>query len=72
MQTAKRSTSILEIVALNSPDGRYDSLFLSNYATINLLDEVARIDGVGNVPCSAPANTPCDFGWTRRSCRRAS
>ena len=49
MQTAKRSTSILEIVALNSPDGRYDSLFLSNYATINLLDEVARIDGVGNV-----------------------
>ena len=36
VQTAKRSTSILEIVALNSPDGRYDSLFLSNYATINL------------------------------------
>ncbi|MGE0849859.1 MAG: efflux RND transporter permease subunit [Hyphomicrobiaceae bacterium] len=49
VQTAKRSTSILEIVALNSPDSRYDSLFLSNYATINLLDEVARIDGVGNV-----------------------
>ena len=49
VQTAKRSTSILEIVALNSPDGRYDSLFLSNYATINLLDEVSRIDGVGNV-----------------------
>jgi hydrophobic/amphiphilic exporter-1 (mainly G- bacteria), HAE1 family len=49
VQTAKRSTSILEIVALSSPDGRYDSLFLSNYATINLLDEVSRIDGVGNV-----------------------
>ena len=49
VQTAKRSTSILEIVALTSPDGRYDSLFLSNYATINLLDEIARIDGVGNV-----------------------
>ena len=42
VQTAKRSTSILEIVALSSPDGRYDSLFLSNYATINLLDEIAR------------------------------
>jgi hydrophobic/amphiphilic exporter-1 (mainly G- bacteria), HAE1 family len=49
VQTNKRSTSILEIVALTSPDGRYDSLFLSNYATINLLDEIARLDGVGNV-----------------------
>ena len=49
VQTAKRSTSILEIVALSSPDGRYDSLFLSNFATINLLDEISRIDGVGNV-----------------------
>ena len=48
VQTAKRSTSILEIVALSS-DGRYDSLFLSNYATINLVDELARVDGVGNV-----------------------
>jgi HAE1 family hydrophobic/amphiphilic exporter-1 len=49
VQTAKRSTSILEIVALSSPDGRYDSLFLSNYATIHLLDEISRVDGVGNV-----------------------
>ncbi len=49
LQTVKKSTSILEIVALTSPDGRYDSLFLSNYATINLLDEIARLDGVGSV-----------------------
>jgi len=49
VQTNKKSTSILEIVALTSPDGRYDSLFLSNYATINLIDEIARIDGVGSV-----------------------
>ena len=49
VQTAKRSTSILEIVSLESPDGRYDSLFLSNYATINLVDEMSRIDGVGSV-----------------------
>jgi len=49
VQTNKRSTSILEIVSLSSPDGAYDSLFLSNYATINLLDEISRIDGVGNV-----------------------
>ena len=49
VQTNKKSTSILEIVALTSPDGRYDSLFLSNYATINLLDEIARLPGVGSV-----------------------
>lgn len=49
VQTNKRSTSILEIVTLGSTDGKLDSLFLSNYATINLLDEIARVDGVGNV-----------------------
>ena len=45
----QRSTSILQIIALTAPRGRYDSLFLSNYATINLVDSLARIPGVGNV-----------------------
>jgi hydrophobic/amphiphilic exporter-1 (mainly G- bacteria), HAE1 family len=45
----QRSTSILQIIALTSPGGHYDSLFLSNYATINLVDSLARIPGVGNV-----------------------
>src|SRR6201990_1855725 len=45
----KKSTAILEIVALTSPDGRYDSLFMSNYATINLVNELSRVPGVGNV-----------------------
>src|SRR5215470_5520194 len=45
----KRSTAILEIVTLTSPDQRYDSLFLSNFATIRLKDEIARLPGVGNV-----------------------
>jgi HAE1 family hydrophobic/amphiphilic exporter-1 len=45
----KRSTSILQIVTLTSPDARYDSLYLANYATIRLKDEVARLPGVGNV-----------------------
>ena len=45
----KNSTAILQIVTLSSPDGRYDSLYLANYATINLKDEVARLHGVGNV-----------------------
>jgi HAE1 family hydrophobic/amphiphilic exporter-1 len=45
----KRSTAILQIVTLTSPDGRYDSLYLANYATIRLKDEIARLPGVGNV-----------------------
>jgi HAE1 family hydrophobic/amphiphilic exporter-1 len=45
----QKSTSILQIVTLTSPQRTYDSLFLSNYATLNLLNEMARIPGVGNV-----------------------
>jgi HAE1 family hydrophobic/amphiphilic exporter-1 len=45
----KKSTSMLEIVSLTSPDNRYDSLYLSNYATINLVNELERVPGVGNV-----------------------
>src|SRR6202034_4404235 len=45
----KISTSILLFVTLSSPDGRYDSLYLANYATIRLKDELARLPGVGNV-----------------------
>jgi HAE1 family hydrophobic/amphiphilic exporter-1 len=45
----KKSTSMLEIVSLFSPDDRYKSLYLSNYATINLVNELERVPGVGNV-----------------------
>jgi hydrophobic/amphiphilic exporter-1 (mainly G- bacteria), HAE1 family len=45
----KKSTAILLFVALTSPNETYDSLFLSNYATINIRDELSRLPGVGNV-----------------------
>jgi HAE1 family hydrophobic/amphiphilic exporter-1 len=45
----KRSTAILLFVTLTSSDAVHDSLYLSNYATINLKDELARLPGVGNV-----------------------
>jgi len=44
----KRSTAILQIVTLTSPDRRYDSLYMSNFATIRLKDEISRLPGVGN------------------------
>jgi len=46
---AKRSMNILLVVALNSPNSTYDTLFLSNYATINVLDELKRIPGAADV-----------------------
>jgi hydrophobe/amphiphile efflux-1 (HAE1) family protein len=46
--TVKKKLSFpLMVVALYSPDGSYDQNFLSNYLTINVLDAVARIKGVG-------------------------
>ena len=45
----QKSTAILQFVTLSSPDDRYDSLFLANYATISLQPELARLPGVGQV-----------------------
>ena len=44
----KRSTSILAVVTLSSPDGRYDPVFISNYALLNIIDELKRTPGVGD------------------------
>ena len=46
---AKVSSNFLMAVALSSPKGTYDSLFLSNYATQNVLDDLKRVPGVGQV-----------------------
>ncbi len=45
----KKSTAVLLFVTLYSPDSRYNSLYLANYATIHLKDELSRVPGVGNV-----------------------
>lgn len=45
----KRSTAMLEVITLESPGATYDSSFLSNYATINIVNELARLPGVANV-----------------------
>src|SRR6266436_2781747 len=45
----KMSPNTLMIVNLVSPDGRYDSIFLSNYATIYVKDELGRLPGVAGI-----------------------
>ncbi|MCK8601542.1 efflux RND transporter permease subunit [Desulfoferrobacter suflitae] len=47
--TKKVSTAILQVITLTSPDNRYDSLYMTNYALINLRDIIARLPGVGDV-----------------------
>ncbi|MCU7998256.1 efflux RND transporter permease subunit [Shewanella sp. SM95] len=47
--TEKSSPDLTMVVHLLSPDNRYDMLYLSNYAALNVKDELARINGVGAV-----------------------
>ncbi len=49
VSTLKSTPAFLMVVHLTSPDGRYDSLYLRNYATLNVRDLLARIPGVGDV-----------------------
>jgi HAE1 family hydrophobic/amphiphilic exporter-1 len=62
----------LLVISIKSPNGTYDSSFLSNYTTINVNDAIARIPGVGRSTCSAAATTRCASGcgptssWTAR------
>ena len=49
VQTIKRQNSFLQINSLKSPDGRYDETFIANYLDINVIPEIKRIPGVGEV-----------------------
>src|SRR4029450_12549980 len=50
----KVSSAFLMAIPLVATDGRYDSLFLNNYATINLVDKIGSIAGVGEARLVAP------------------
>ncbi len=45
----KKSTNMLLAINLTSPDGKYDDIYMSNYATIHIKDELARLPGVGDI-----------------------
>jgi multidrug efflux pump len=47
--TVKSSPDLTMVVHLTSPSGRYDMLYLRNYAVLNVKDQLAKIEGVGNV-----------------------
>lgn len=47
--TKKQSTNIVLFMCLTSPDGRFDRNYLNNYVSLRMKDELARIEGVGDV-----------------------
>src|SRR3954470_5002581 len=47
--TAKRSPDITLVVNLISPNGRYDKLYIDNYANLQVKDALSRLPGVGNI-----------------------
>jgi HAE1 family hydrophobic/amphiphilic exporter-1 len=52
--TKKQSSALLQVIQLYSPQGTYDALFVSNYATINIVDALKRINGVGDAALFSP------------------
>ncbi len=49
VNVSKKSNSILQVISLYSPDKSYDTLYISNYALLNVVDELKRVPGVGDV-----------------------
>jgi multidrug efflux pump len=45
----KSTSNMLMVIAVQSPDGRYDDVYTSNYASLNITDELKRVPGVGKV-----------------------
>jgi hydrophobic/amphiphilic exporter-1 (mainly G- bacteria), HAE1 family len=50
----KKSAALLQVITLYSPKNSYDAVYLSNYATINVIDALARIKGVGQATLFGP------------------
>jgi len=47
--TVKASPNLTMVVHLSSPNGRYDDVYLANYATLNVKDQLARLTGMGDI-----------------------
>src|SRR3954470_1995885 len=56
VNTKKQSTNFIMAVALTAPEGRYDDLFLSNFATLRVKDVLGRIAGVGEIQVFGSSN----------------
>src|SRR5437588_4321727 len=53
----KRSSALLQVIQITSPNKTYDALYLSNHTTINVIDSLARIKGVGQATLFGPLDS---------------
>jgi hydrophobic/amphiphilic exporter-1 (mainly G- bacteria), HAE1 family len=56
LSVRKKSAALLQVINIYSPKNTFDAVYLSNYATINIIDPLARIKGVGQVTLFGPLN----------------
>lgn len=54
LSVRKKSAALLQVISIYSPKNTHDAVYLSNYATINIIDVLARINGVGQVALFGP------------------
>ena len=65
----KGSSSFLQVLSFYSPDDRHDSLYISNYVTLNVLDILKRVPGTPTCKSSARKITRCGCGSVRIASR---
>jgi multidrug efflux pump len=62
---AKKSTDILQVIDVLAPTGRYDSIFISNYVLVNVIEEIKRLPGVGDAAFMGGAKDYSMRVWLR-------
>lgn len=62
--TAKKSAETIMYFALHSPDGTFDTMFLTSYAMTNFLDACKRVKGVSSIDILV-RNTQCAYGCSQ-------
>lgn len=64
----KQSSNIVMFLTMTSQDSVYNSLYLTNYAKLNLVDQLTRVPGVGAVNVMGAGTIRCASGSIRRLC----
>ncbi len=64
----KQSSNIVMFLTMTSQDSVYNSLYLTNYAKLNLVDQLTRVPGVGAVNVMGAGDYPCVSGSIRKQC----
>jgi multidrug efflux pump subunit AcrB len=70
--TTKQSPDLTMVVHLTSPNGRYDEIYLRNYATLQVKDVLARIPGAGSVQLFGSGDYAIRYGSIRTRSRRGA